>query len=75
MPAALEWEKGNRTEVRWYGGQWHDALSASTGLGRRPTSHDIRMDDVPLDLRDMYERCRPHYDALAAHTLTPLPTL
>lgn len=71
LPEALAWEQGDRTEVRWYGGRWHDALSASTGLGRRARSHDVRLDDVPF-LREMYESCRPHYDALAAHTLTPI---
>lgn len=71
VPQALEWEQGDRTEVRWYGGRWHDALSASTGLRRQPTNHDADLDDVAF-LRDMYERCRPHYDALAAHTLTPI---
>lgn len=68
---ALCWEGGDREEVRWYGGDWHDALSASTGLRRQPTSYDTEVFDVPF-LRDMYDRCRPHYDALAAHALPPL---
>lgn len=72
IPEALEWQEGDRTEVRWYGGQWHDSLSASTGLRRRPRSHDVALHEVPF-LREMYARCRPHYDALAEHTLTPLP--
>jgi len=67
---ALDWRKGDRDEVRWYGGDWHDALSASTGLQRQPTEYRAQIDDVPF-LQAMYARCRPHYDALAEHKLAP----
>jgi len=67
---ALEWDEGEREEVRWYGGTWHDSLSESTGLQRRPTDYRATVDDVPF-LREMYALCKPHYDALAQHKLAP----
>ncbi len=70
FPGALEWEEGERREVRWYGGTWHDSLSASTGLGRQATEYRGRIDDLPF-LREMYARCKPHYDAVATHRLAP----
>ncbi len=70
LPAALEWEQGEREEVRWYGGEWHDILQASTGLQRQSTEYRARIEDVPF-LQEMYARCKPHYDALAAHKLRP----
>ncbi len=69
MPDALDWEQGERTEVRWYGGDWHDTLSTSTGLAPQGTSYRADIDDVPF-LQEMYHRCRPHYDALASHRLS-----
>ena len=73
LEEALRWEEGERTEVRWYGGAWHDSLSSSTGLERQPAAYRAAVEDVPF-LRDMYARCKPHYDALAAHKLTPART-
>ena len=67
---ALEWDEGERKEVRWYGGTWHDSLAASTGLERRPTEYRAQIEDVPF-LEEMYGQCRPHYDALAVHKLGP----
>ncbi len=68
LPEALEWDEGERHEVRWYGGDWHGSLQSSTGLQRQPTQYRATIDDVPF-LQDMYERCRPHYDALDRHRL------
>ncbi len=68
IPDALEWEEGEREEVRWYGGAWHDSLSASTGLAPQRTTYKASIEDVPF-LRDMYAKCKPHYDALVAHKL------
>ncbi len=69
---ALEWEEGDRRDVRWYGGRWHDTLAASTGLGRRPASDKVAVGDVPF-LRQMHAQCLPHYEAVAAHRLLPVP--
>lgn len=71
LPESLEWEEGDREEVRWYGGPWHDSLSASTGLKRQKTEYRARIEDVPF-LQEMYALCKPHYDALAEHKLSPL---
>ncbi len=71
IPEALEWEEGDRNEVRWYGGRWHDSLSASTGLERRKTEYRATIHDNGF-LREMYELCKPYYDALAAHRLKPV---
>lgn len=70
MAEALEWEEGERAEVRWYGGGWHDSLSSSTGLERQPARYRATIDDTPF-LQDMYARCKPHYDALYQHRLRP----
>ena len=70
IPAALEWEQGERAEVRWYGGEWHDSLQSSTGLQRQNTQYRAGIEDVAF-LQEMYARCKPHYDALAAHKLRP----
>ncbi len=72
FPEALEWDRGERREVRWYGGNWHDSLSASTGLRRQPARYRAGIGEVPF-LADMYVRCRPHYEAVAAHKLAPVP--
>ncbi len=68
MPEALEWEEGDRAEVRWYGGRWHDSLAASSGLRRQVTEYQAQIDEVPF-LQEMYESCKPHYDAIARHRL------
>ena len=72
LPEALEWDEGDRDEVRWYGGNWHDSLSASTGLERQPTDYRASVHDVPF-LADMYRRCLPHYEALYQHRLSAQP--
>lgn len=72
IPEALEWEEGERDEVTWYGGTWHDKLQSSTGLQRQQTKYKARVEDVPF-LQEMYTLCAPHYDALAAHKLSPQP--
>ncbi len=72
LPEALEWEPGERSEVRWYGGAWHDSLSASTALRRQPTEYRASVTDDPF-LAEMYDRCLPHYEAVAAYKLAPVP--
>jgi hypothetical protein len=71
MPEALDWEPGDRAEVRWYGGSWHDNLATSTGLQKHDTSDRASIGDVPF-LSQMYEACRPHYEAMALHKLAPV---
>lgn len=68
-PEAMEWDEGDRNEVRWYGGGWHDSLQASTGLSRQQTQYKATIADVPF-LQDMYARCQPLYDELHSHRMT-----
>lgn len=70
MPEALEWKPGDRSDVRWYGGTWHDRLATSSGLGRQATMY-VDVGEVPF-LAEMYQECRPHYEALLAHKLEPV---
>jgi hypothetical protein len=71
MPEALEWEPGDRNEVTWYGGTWHASLQSSTGLAHQGTAYRAGVEDNEF-LAEMYARCKPHYDALAAHKLVPV---
>lgn len=65
----LEWEEGDRQEVTWFGGDWHDQLKHSTGFVRQ-NRHYVEIDKVPW-LRDMYEACLPHYAFLYRHRIRP----
>ena len=67
LPEALEWNEGERSEVTWYGGTWHQSLQGSTGLTRQSNNYPV-VDDIPF-LKEMYERCLPHYEALVEHKL------
>ena len=69
LPEALEWEEGDREEVRWYGGAWHDSLSASTGLTPQKSEYRASVTDNEF-LQEMYRLCKPHYEALAKHKLS-----
>ena len=71
LPEALRWDEGKREEVRWYGGKWHDSLTASTGLKPQKTKYRASVEDNEF-LREMYDLCKPHYDALAQHKLSPV---
>lgn len=66
IPEALEWEEGDRTEVKWYGGGWHDSLSSSRGLKRQKAEYRATVENNEF-LAEMYEQCQPHYAALAQH--------
>ena len=71
-PDALWWESDNDAKMTWYeGGTWHDNLAQSTALTRQPRDY------VPVDhnrfLKDAYDACLPHYQALHQHRLTALP--
>ena len=67
IPRALHWDEGDREEVTWYGGGWHDNLKGSTGIGHQQTDY-AKIEDVPL-LGELYEQCLPHYEALYPHRI------
>jgi hypothetical protein len=69
IPEALEWDRGEREEVTWYGGSWHAQLQQSTGLTAQERDYS-EIDEVPF-LQDMYQRCLPDYEALYPHRLRP----
>ena len=69
VPEALDWEEGDREEVTWYGGPWHDNLKLSTGL--RPQERNYRDIDIVPFLEELYELCLPHYEALRPHRIRP----
>ena len=67
-PEALQWDTGNASELTWYEtGTWHDNLAQSTTLSRQ------KRDYAPIDhnqlLRDAYDACLPHYEAMHRHRL------
>ncbi len=72
IPQALDWTEGDRIEVTWYGGAWHDSLKASTSLSRQPAEYRATIDNNDF-LRSMYDECKPHYDALAEFKLKASP--
>lgn len=69
MPEALEWKEGDRDEVTWYGGRWHDNLKESTGLAPQHNRY-VEIEDVPF-LQEMFDVCLPHYEALHRHRIRP----
>lgn len=69
LPQALEWDTSERSAHSWWeGGSWHENLEQSTGLTRQPRDY-VDIDAHPR-LRELYDTCQPHYDALALHRLT-----
>ncbi|MEL6279717.1 MAG: sulfotransferase family protein [Pseudomonadota bacterium] len=64
VPEALSWEPGARSEVSWYDdGSWHGNLAQSDGLKPQPRTYGT-VDDVPPEIRALYERATPHYSHL-----------
>lgn len=70
LPHSLEWEEGEREEVRWFPDNWHGNLMKSTKLGDQKTKYRAQIEDVPF-LQDMYAQCMPHFEVLHQHKLEP----
>lgn len=67
--AMLSWPPGPRDTDGVWGPHWYASVWRSTGFGPyRP-----RTQPLPPHLAALAERCRPYYDKLYAHRLTPLP--
>ena len=64
--AMLQWEPGRRDTDGVWAPHWYGRVEASTGF----EGNDRGDVDLPDDYRALYERCRPHYEALRAHRLT-----
>lgn len=68
LKEALTWEPGERHEVDWFGGGWHESLKDSTGLRPQATS-SADLSGQPEWLLEMEAAGRPHYDHLQAFAL------
>lgn len=69
MPRALSWEPGARDEVSWWdGGSFHANLRDSDGL-KPQTRKYVEIDAAPDRVREIYEICLPHYEAMHVHRL------
>ena len=66
-PRMLAWEPGPRMTDGPWAPHWYGAVEASSGFGP-PETDEVELAD---DARRLADRCRPYYDRLAAHRLTP----
>jgi hypothetical protein len=65
----LHWAPGRRGTDGAWASHWYNAVERSTGFG--PPERDAV--ELPPDARRLAERCRPYYERLAAHRLSPQP--
>ena len=65
--AMLGWAPGRRETDGPWAPHWYGAVEASTGFGPAETGAV----DLPDDARRVAGRCRPYYERLAAHRLSP----
>ncbi|MGP1353739.1 MAG: HAD family hydrolase [Parasphingopyxis sp.] len=65
-PSMLHWEPGRRDTDGIWAPHWYNRVEASTGF----EGDDRGPVQLPDEYRALYERCRPHYEALRAHKLT-----
>ena len=66
-PAMLGWEPGRRDSDGPWAPHWYGAVEKSTGFGR-PETDPV---ELPADAQEIADRCRPYYERLAAHRITP----
>jgi hypothetical protein len=62
----LSWPAGRRDTDGVWSPHWYDAVWASTGF----TSYHPPTAEVPARLEPLLDRCRPLYEAVAAHRIT-----
>lgn len=65
--AMLGWERGRCETDGVWAPHWYGRVEQSTGF--EGDDHDPV--DLPDEYRALYERCRPHYEALLAYKLDP----
>ena len=65
--AMLSWAPGRRDTDGPWAPHWYGAVEKSIGFG--PPETDVI--DLPDEARRVADQCRPYYDRLAAHRLTP----
>jgi hypothetical protein len=66
-PAMLKWDAGIRQTDGVWASHWYGAVASSTGFGP-PDAKLVELDD---DARRIADQCRPFYERLAVHRLTP----
>jgi len=66
-PRMLAWEPGRRDGDGPWAPHWYATVEASSGFGP-PETGEVRLAN---EARRLADRCRPYYDSLAAHRLTP----
>ncbi|MEM8696745.1 MAG: HAD family hydrolase [Pseudomonadota bacterium] len=64
--AMLSWEPGRRDTDGVWAPHWYGRVETSTGF----EGDDRGPAELPDEYRALYERCRPHYEALRAYRLT-----
>jgi hypothetical protein len=65
--AMLQWAPGRRETDGAWAAHWYNAVEKSTGFG----PPEMGAVELPGDARRLADRCRPYYDRLAAHRLSP----
>lgn len=68
--AMLAWPAGRRDSDGVWASAWYDAVERSTGF---EPPRDKAAVVLPADLQRIADAARPHYEALAAHTLRVIP--
>ncbi|HEX5257676.1 MAG TPA: HAD family hydrolase [Sphingomicrobium sp.] len=66
-PAMLRWAPGRRDTDGVWAAHWYGAVEKSTGFGS-PETGPV---ELPEDAAPLADRCRPYYERLAAHRLSP----
>ena len=66
-PAMLKWDAGIRETDGVWASHWYGAVASSTSFGP-PETKQVELDD---DARRIADHCRPFYERLAVHRLTP----
>ena len=64
-PAMLSWAPGRRETDGVWAAHWYGTVEKSTGFGE-PDSAAV---ELPPEAQRLAERCRPYYEALAAHRI------
>jgi hypothetical protein len=65
--AMLSWAPGRRETDGVWAAHWYNAVEKSTGFGA-PETDPV---ELPPDARRLADRCRPYYERLAEHRLSP----
>ncbi|MEO6256795.1 MAG: HAD family hydrolase [Sphingomicrobium sp.] len=66
-PAMLAWPAGRRATDGPWAPHWYAAVEASTGFGA-PDREPVALPDAA---RRLAERCRPYYERLSVHRISP----